>query len=169
MLLSWFCYLCQVDCVQSILEQTLEILSPYQLACLLLDIQGRARPGRAGGSAKGSAADQQPAGQQGRTAAGSLCQDQHGNDDPRLAPGPAAARLARYSLRRVQAVRQLVERLAVLPEAFEMGRVCGLTIPQVGLRTIVDAAIALHSSVLPGAAQYLSLSPAVVLPRWYAS
>lgn len=44
----------------------------------------------------------------------------------------AGVRLATYSLARVDSVRALMARLATLPEAFEMARVTGLTLGQVG-------------------------------------
>jgi DNA polymerase delta subunit 1 len=43
----------------------------------------------------------------------------------------AAVRLARYGVRRLEVVRQLMNLLATVPETFEAARVTGLTIPQV--------------------------------------
>ncbi len=45
----------------------------------------------------------------------------------------AAARLARYLLRRTALVEQLMGLLATVPDTFEAARVTGLTIPQAGL------------------------------------
>ncbi|GIL43515.1 hypothetical protein Vafri_1224, partial [Volvox africanus] len=50
---------------------------------------------------------------------------------PLQAAATAAARIASYILRRVDVVVRLTSQLATLPEAFEMARVTGLTIPQV--------------------------------------
>lgn len=43
-----------------------------------------------------------------------------------------ALRLTRYAMRRVAVLRQLLQRLATIPEAIEMGRAVGLTLGQVG-------------------------------------
>jgi hypothetical protein len=47
----------------------------------------------------------------------------------------AAVRLARYGVRRLEVVRQLMGLLATVPETFEAARVTGLTVPQVGYVT----------------------------------
>lgn len=55
----------------------------------------------------------------------------------RLVPGTAAMadalRVARYALRRCDAVGSLLQRLATVPEMFEMARATGLTLGQVGV------------------------------------
>ncbi|KIZ06809.1 hypothetical protein MNEG_1145 [Monoraphidium neglectum] len=91
------------DCVQSLLGETIEVLAPHTLAAL-------AQQMAAG-----------PAGGGGRAAAAATLESQRA----------AAVRLARYTRRRVLAVRRLTERLATLPESFEMARATGLTVQQV--------------------------------------
>jgi DNA polymerase delta subunit 1 len=88
------------DCVQTLLGETLEVLRPCRLAALA----GIAGP------------PQQPLHRQ-------------------LLPPAAAAeadamRLARYALRRCDAVCSLLHRLATVPDTVEMARACGLTLRQ---------------------------------------
>lgn len=80
-----------VDCCQSLLNVSLEVISPLQLAQMwkLLGSQ-----------------------EEGEMAS-------------------TAVRLARYALKRVDVVRDLMAKLATLTETFEMARATGLTIPQV--------------------------------------
>jgi hypothetical protein len=63
----------------------------------------------------------------------------------RLVPGTAAMadalRVARYALRRCDAVGSLLQRLATVPEMFEMARATGLTLGQVGARKCAHACI----------------------------
>ncbi|GIL72478.1 hypothetical protein Vretifemale_2820 [Volvox reticuliferus] len=90
-----------VDCCQSLLGETLEVLGPFHLARLAAEAQGRqALPAPPPAS-------------------------------PRQVAAAAAARIASYVVRRVDVIVRLTSRLATLPEAFEMARVTGLTIPQV--------------------------------------
>ncbi|KAI3433870.1 hypothetical protein D9Q98_003673 [Chlorella vulgaris] len=88
------------DCVQSLLGQTIEVLRPGCLAGLL-------------------------------GLAGPPPQQLH---HQRLVPGTAdtadALRVARYALRRCDAVGSLLQRLATVPEMFEMARATGLTLGQ---------------------------------------
>jgi DNA polymerase delta subunit 1 len=109
-----------VDCVQSLLGQTLEVLAPHRLAAL-----AGIAPAPAGGGA--------------------------GPSRGLLGPQPAGAgvdaqmtdslRLARYSMRRVEAVRSLLSRLATLPEAIEMARATGLTFGQARLARAAPVAV----------------------------
>lgn len=61
-------------------------------------------------------------------------QPQHSQECPaeQLPAIRAALRLARYSLARCGAVLGLMQRLASVPESFEMARATGLTLDQVG-------------------------------------
>jgi DNA polymerase delta subunit 1 len=84
-----------------------------------------------------------------------------------------ALRLARYSARRAEAISSLLQRTAVLPEAIEMSRACGLTLGQVAYNAQMVRA---HSLVLRAArrhgyiaggrreAEKLSESPCLIHP-----
>ncbi|KAL4423537.1 hypothetical protein ABPG77_006560 [Micractinium sp. CCAP 211/92] len=87
-----------VDCVHKLLGQTLEVLRPGTLAALA----GLSGPQHAGGSAAAAAASS--AGEAG------------------------AVRVARYALRRCDAVLCLLHRLATIPEMIESARATGLTL-----------------------------------------
>jgi DNA polymerase delta subunit 1 len=158
-----------VDCAQSLLGQTLEVLGAHHLAALSQMVR-EARPAAPGAAPSGPAS---PSGSSRAAAPGGGAaaepqtpvrfrgrvgqqQQQQGQGTPSSAATPgraggsgsqaageagqaiapswqaAAARLARYTLRRLQLVGQLLGHLATLPEAFEMARVTGLTIDQVG-------------------------------------
>lgn len=131
-----------VDCAQSLLGETLEVLGAHHLAALAQCVK-EARAAGGGVAGSGAAAQQTPV--EGRRPSGSGRHPQQPGTPAAGAAGEAgaaaaiapswqaaAARLARYSLRRVQLVGQLLARLATLPEAFEMARVTGLTLNQVG-------------------------------------
>ncbi|KAL6749924.1 DNA polymerase family B-domain-containing protein [Haematococcus lacustris] len=107
------------DCVHTLLHQRLEVLAPEQLACLWRQMHRGQADGQATGSETGgnSALD-------GHTDLGAA-------PDIASSPQAAAARLARYCLRRTGAIRELMETLATIPEAFEMARVTGLSISEV--------------------------------------
>jgi DNA polymerase delta subunit 1 len=162
-----------VDCAQSLLGQTLEVLGAQHLAALSQLVREAAPPARSSGpgSPSGSQAAAPPGGgssgaaelrtpvrfrgrggqQQGTPGSAAT----HGRDGSgagagagAASPGPAAAaeagaaiapswqavaaRLARFTVRRMQLVAQLLGHLATLPEAFEVARFTGLTINQVG-------------------------------------
>ncbi|KAL4424029.1 hypothetical protein ABPG75_001330 [Micractinium tetrahymenae] len=90
-----------VDCVHKLLGQTLEVLHPGTLAALAW----LAGPQHAGSSAAASVAVEPP--------------------------GEASAmRVARYALRRCDAVLCLLHRLATIPEMIESARATGLTLVQ---------------------------------------
>jgi DNA polymerase delta subunit 1 len=110
------------DCAQTLLGETLEVLGAHHLAALYHCVRDASQAGSGGGGSTAQRLSTAAAGAAGAGAAPGA-----------VAPSwqAAAARLARYALRRVQLVRQLLERLATLPEAFEMARVTGLTINQV--------------------------------------
>jgi DNA polymerase delta subunit 1 len=139
-----------VDCAQSLLGETLEVLGAHHLAALAQCVKEASSSSRAAGgsSAAGSSAAAQQTPVKGRRSAGSGRHPQQpatpaaggtGEAAAAAAIAPswqaAAARLARYAQRRVQLVGHLLARLATLPEAFEMARVTGLTINQVGGRS----------------------------------
>jgi hypothetical protein len=96
-----------VDCCQSLLNKTLEVLPPYQLAALQQQLAATVAAGRHEASTPFPA-------------------------DWQLPGVRAAMRLARYSLARCGAVAALMTRLASIPEMFEMARATGLTLNQVG-------------------------------------
>jgi hypothetical protein len=97
------------DCVQSLLGETIEVLAPHHLAALQQQVAADAAGPAA---ARGAALESSRA---------------------------AALRLARYARRRVAAVSSLAERLATLPECFEMARATGLTCGQVMYNAQVGA------------------------------
>jgi len=64
---------------------------------------------------------------------GMLHAPQHAQQMPDLAAAEAdAMRLARYTLRRCDAVYSLLHRLSTVPEMIESARATGLTLEQVG-------------------------------------
>lgn len=95
------------DSVASLLGQTLEVLGAHRLAALA----GVGTLPPLGHQAAGEQAGSQQ----------NVYEQWEGD----------ALRMARYSLRRAAAVRDLLARLATLPEAFEMARAVGLTVGQV--------------------------------------
>jgi hypothetical protein len=99
-----------VDSCQSLLGSTLEVLGPHHLAALWQQAHGPPPPQQQQLQLQGACACAGPA--------------------PGGARG-AAARLAAYTLRRVDVMVRLMGQLATLPEALEMARVTGLTLPQV--------------------------------------
>lgn len=102
------------DCVHSLLGETLEVLPGHQLARLQAEINSSSSSSSgSGGSSSSALAGEEGSAQQ--------------------AAAAAALRLAQYSLRRVAAVASLVERLATIPETYEISRATGLTIDQVGV------------------------------------
>lgn len=131
-----------VDCCHSLLNQTLEVLPGHQLAALQQQL-ARTPPSPAATSSR-SLTDLAPAGPDDTEPAG-LTHVDHSNRPQQqqqthqgivvapeqLAGVRAAMRLARYSLRRCAAVSALMERLASVPETFEMARATGLTLNQV--------------------------------------
>jgi DNA polymerase delta subunit 1 len=92
-----------VDCVQSILGETMEVLGAHKVACLAGIV-----------NAPISGAD-------GTSLSSKSTVEEERN----------AVRLARYTLRRTAAVHALLGQLATIPEAIEMARATGLTIGQV--------------------------------------
>lgn len=128
-----------VDCCHSLLNQTLEVLPAHQLAALQLQLAHTPPAGTAGWMSTSS--DLAPAGAaespgaECDTSAGASSHVQHLEGvvvSSVQVPGVRAGlRLARYSLRRCAAVSALMERLASVPESFEMARATGLTLNQV--------------------------------------
>lgn len=93
-----------VDCVQSILGETMEVLGAHKVASL---------------AGINSAA----------AAAGNI--ENMTEEEKEILKQSNAVRLARYTLRRTAAVHALLNQLATIPEAIEMARATGLTIGQV--------------------------------------
>lgn len=128
-----------VDCCHSLLNQTLEVLPSHQLAALQQQLAHT--PAAAAAGRPRSFTDLAPAGPAessgaaGNTAMGPVGGSQHSQDlvlsPDQVAGVRAGLRLARYSLRRCAAVSALMERLASVPESFEMARATGLTLNQV--------------------------------------
>jgi len=92
-----------VDCVQSLLGQTMEVLSAHKVASL--------------------------AGITSAAVAASNIKSM--TEEEEILNHSKAVRLARYTLRRTAAVNALLNQLATIPEAIEMARATGLTIGQV--------------------------------------
>ncbi len=124
-----------VDCCQSLLGETLEVLSPTALFRLWDQARGQAppQPPATPGASRTLLGRSQAGGVGGGViGAGS---GSGGGMAPAAAAavaGAGVARLVSYIVRRVDVVVRLLARLATLPEALEMARVTGLTLPQVG-------------------------------------
>ncbi|GFR40573.1 hypothetical protein Agub_g1152, partial [Astrephomene gubernaculifera] len=118
-----------VDCCQSLLGRTLEVIGPFHLARLWAEAQGRLplSAGTTTAAVTVAATTITPT----SSAAGGQQQQQQQQQQQHDAAASAAARIASYILRRVDVVVRLTNRLATLPEALEMARVTGLTLPQV--------------------------------------
>lgn len=63
--------------------------------------------------------------------------------------GLVACRLVAYALARVDAVLGLMERLATLPEAFEMARVTGLTLNQASTNSTTSTTNGTAAAIRP--------------------
>lgn len=141
-----------VDCCQSLLDLTLEIMPAHVIASLHRELAAAAATSPAAApsgqpqqphprrSTPASATATPQAAPAGSTAAHSLISSSSAPSghstaadvqESQVPAVRAALRLARYSLARCGAVLGLMHRLASVPESFEMARATGLTLDQV--------------------------------------
>ena len=132
-----------VDCVQSILGRTLEVLAPWRLAGLL--------KGGSGGGSGGENADNDDTDDgeihTSSTPVRGIKKQPKTTDPPNAA---SLLRVARYCAQRAVSVRALLVRLATVPELVEMARATGLTLTQTAYQAQM---IRTHSLLLRAAAR----------------
>ncbi|KAF8067421.1 POLD1 [Scenedesmus sp. PABB004] len=107
-----------VDCAQSLLDATLEVLPPHVLAGLQQQLAATPPPAEGGGTCAGAGA-------------GGASPDCAGVAPEQLPFVAAGLRLARHAVSRCAVVSRLLDRLASVADTYELARATGLTLNQV--------------------------------------